>query len=69
MFKIFFRRNLNDLFEVVQLDFDTSSESSSDNDDDVDFVIMEMLYSPKKKLGKRLHLDDVCEEECEAIFR
>ena len=32
-------------------------------------LILEMAFTLHQKLGKQLHLDDVCEDDCETMFR
>ena len=65
---IYARRNLEDLLDVLQYDLLDSSSSDS-SDDDIDFLVLEMAFAPKRDLGNHLHLDDISEEECEPMFR
>jgi hypothetical protein len=59
-----------DLLDVALCDVDTSSSSEDSSDeDDYEFLFLEMLFSPKQQLEKHLHLDDISEDDCETMFR
>ena len=53
---------------LYDMDINSSSEDSSD-EDDYEFLFLEMLFNPKQQLGKHLHLHDISEEDCETMFR
>lgn len=55
--------------DVALFDVDSSSSESSSDEDDLEFLILEMAFNPKQQLGKHLHLDDISEEDCETMFR
>jgi len=49
---------------------DSSSSSSSDSDsDDMDLLFFDAAFAESQPLGKRLHIDDVSETQCEQMFR
>jgi len=47
----------------------SSSEDDSSSDDDMDLLFLEMAFAPKRKLGVRINIKDIGEEECELLFR
>ena len=50
-------------------DSSDSGFSSSDEELDMDFLLLEVLFKPKKILGPRINLDDLSDVECEKLFR
>ena len=67
--KFLFRRNYEQIIDVMLYDFESSSSSSDDSDDDIDVLFLDMAFAPKRELGKRLNLEDIREEDCEQMFR
>ena len=64
------RRDQRALFELMALldDSDLDSSSSSD-EEDMDFLLCELSFKPKRVLGPRLNLDDLSSLQCEQLFR
>ena len=49
---------------------DSSSESGSSSDDDLDILLLESLFPPKTvAIIPRLNIEDVSEEQCARMFR
>ena len=48
---------------------DSSSDSSSSDEDDLDFLLCELAFKPKRALGPRLNLMDLSDLQCEQLFR
>ena len=57
------------LVELLALQDSSDSDSSSSDEEDMDFLLLEMLFKPKKVLGPRVNLDDLSDLECEKLFR
>lgn len=64
-----FRRSFKQIVEYLSVDIDNSSSSESSSDeDDIDFLLLETAFAPEKKLGFRISLYDVSEDDCEKLF-
>lgn len=62
------RRDFKEILEALIYDYSSDSSSSSD-EDDIDFLLCELAFRPKRKLGPRLNIADLSDMECEQLFR
>jgi len=63
-----YRRNFNDIVELLTYDYLDSSSSDS-SDDDLCELLLETAFAPKQKLGPHLNLQDISDDNCENMFR
>ena len=63
------RKNFRDVMELLRYDFNSSSSDGSSDDDDLDLILYDIAFTPKRKLGSRLNLQDITEDDCEKMFR
>ena len=57
------------LVELIALQESGDSDFSSSDEEDIDFLLLELSFKPKKILGPRVNPDDLSEVECEQLFR
>lgn len=63
-----FRRNFDDIITVML--FEDSSDKSSSDEDDLDFLLIECLFPPQtNKDVTRLNFQDITDADCESMFR
>lgn len=65
------RKDVDDILTAMLFhDTDSSSdECESESDDDLEFLLLDSLFSPMHELGPHLKLLDVEETACEQWFR
>ena len=63
-----YRREFNQILEVVQHD-SSSCTSSSSEEDDLDLLLLEFAFAPKQVSQARTHIDDLSDLEGEELFR
>ena len=61
----FYKREFNQILEVVQ--DDSSSCTSSSSEDDLDLLLLEFACAPKRVSQACSHIDDLFELECEEL--
>ena len=61
----------HDLEMVIMLlcEHDSSSDSSSSKEDDLELLMLDLMEKPKCILGPRIDLEDLLSLECEQLFR
>lgn len=57
------------MVETLLCDYDSSSESSSSEEDDLETLFLDLKTKPKRVVGPRLNLEDLTSLECEQLFR
>ena len=62
------RDDLNTVLEVMLCE-DSSSDSPSSDEDELDFLVCEFAFNPKRMFGPRLNLLDLSNLQCEQLFR
>jgi len=62
------RRDFKAVLTVMQYE-DSSSESSSSDENDLDFLLCELAFKPNRVLGPCLNLMDLSDLQCEQLFR
>ena len=63
-----YRREFNQILEIVQHE-SSSCTSSSSEEDDLDLLLLEFAFVPKRVTRARTHIDDLSDLECEELFR
>ena len=63
---LFYRREFKQMLEVFQYD---DSSCSSSEEDDVESLLIEFAFAPKRVFPARTHKDDLSDLECEELFR
>ncbi len=66
---IMYRRNFNEILDVMLYDDSSTDDSSSSDEDDVGTLLVEMAFAPKVTLGRHMNLADLTDSECEQMFR
>ena len=61
------RRDLRDILTVMLYEFESSSDSSDEEDLDVLFVVT--AFGERRILNKKLNITDLSEVQCEEMFR
>ena len=64
-----YRRNFNEILDVMLYDDSSTDDSSSSDEDDVGTLLVEMAFAPKVTLGRHMNLADLTDSECEQMFR
>ena len=64
---LLYRREFNQILEVVL--HNSSSSTSSSSEDDLDLLLLEFAFAPKRVSQARIHIDDLSDLECEELFR
>ena len=63
------RYNFDQVLEVMLYDDSSSDQFSSSEEDELDILLMDLAFAPKRILGSRITLQDIPEEDCECMFR
>ena len=66
------RRQLNEIVELIiqeSMASDLSDSDSSEDEEMIAAIMLELALAPKVALGPRLNLDDLSPLECEQLFR
>ena len=66
------RRQLNEIVELIiqeSMASDLSDSDSSEDEEMIAAIMLELALAPKVALGPRLNLDDLSQLECEQLFR
>ena len=63
------RKVFNALETMCYYDSSSDEYTSSENEDDLEILLLDSLLSSRQALGPRLHLQDVSERDCEKWFR
>ena len=63
------RRDLRALVELIALQESSDSDFLSSDEEDIDILLLELSFKPKKILEPRINLDDLSEVDCEQLFR
>ena len=61
------RRDFKDVLEAMAY-LNSSSESSSD-EDDLDFLLVDLAFAPKRVVVPRLNIVDLSDLQCDQLFR
>ena len=63
------RRNFEAVLETMGFNDNRSDSFSSSEEDDMDLLLCELAFRPKRKLETCLNLFDHSDVECEQLFR
>ena len=65
----FFREDFDQVLDIMLHDSTSSEETSSESEDDQEFLLLDAMLTPKHSLGSRINLQDIDEFQCEQWFR
>ena len=65
----FFREDFDQVLDIMLYDSTSSEETSSESEDDLEFLLLDTMLTPKRSLGPHINLQDIDEFQCEQWFR
>ena len=65
----FFREDFDQVLDIMLYDSTSSEDTSSESEDDLEFLLLDAMLTPKRSLGPRINLQDIDEFQREQWFR